>query len=335
MGSASNCKKNVERARMRRAHHLEHNKEEAERSKTLESNMSKCPICDKNCTSKIGLISHIYWKHSKDGYAFWLTVIAIIFGLFVSILVTTNTGGINYIWDKYILDKEPDMYITLDIIGILNNSNKIEYLNGDQKVEFLNKFLKVGIIPPWHNQIKPFQFNLEDDLNDKQWCLFWAFDNANKYIKGEDLPIDFKTKYQKFKSISSAMPSRETLKYLEENCLECLAYEIYGVNKGNRDIDIINFEICFPDEHFIIKYSEDIILVDDHCVRIKKENIIEKETFLGTVFVSTKEPIYWNIWYNPIRMVSGKFVSKGKEFQINNDTIARIISGLVPNCQMH
>lgn len=297
--------------------------------------MSQCPICHKNCTGKIGLISHIYWKHYKDGYALWLTFIGFIFGAVISFFLMIYAGNITYMWDKYILDKEPDIYLTIDIIGILNNSNKIEYLNENQKVEFLNEFVKLGIIPPWHNRIKPFQFNLEDDLNNEHWCLFWAFDNANRYISGEDLPIDFKTKYQKFKSISSAMPSRYTLKYLEENCPECLAYEIYGVNKGNRDVDIINFEICFPDEHFIVKHSEDIILENDHCIRIKKENIIEKEKFLGTVFVkNTKEPIYWNIWSDPIKMVYGKFVSKEKEFQINNDTITRIISGLVPNCRM-
>jgi len=43
MATAPNCKKNSERARLRRAHHLEHNKEDAEWSKTLESN--RYPKC--------------------------------------------------------------------------------------------------------------------------------------------------------------------------------------------------------------------------------------------------------------------------------------------------
>ena len=43
MATAPNCKKNSERARLRRAHHLEHNKEELEWSKKLDSN--KYPKC--------------------------------------------------------------------------------------------------------------------------------------------------------------------------------------------------------------------------------------------------------------------------------------------------
>ena len=43
MATAPNCKRNSERARLRRAHHLEHNKEESEWSKKLASN--KYPKC--------------------------------------------------------------------------------------------------------------------------------------------------------------------------------------------------------------------------------------------------------------------------------------------------
>lgn len=43
MATAPNCNKNKERARIRRAGHLEHNKEEAEWAKNLES--SKYPHC--------------------------------------------------------------------------------------------------------------------------------------------------------------------------------------------------------------------------------------------------------------------------------------------------
>ena len=43
MATAPNCNKNAERARLRRAHHLGHNKEESEWSKKLASN--KYPKC--------------------------------------------------------------------------------------------------------------------------------------------------------------------------------------------------------------------------------------------------------------------------------------------------
>lgn len=43
MATAPNCNKNAQRARMRRAHHLEHNKEDEKWSKTLESN--RYPKC--------------------------------------------------------------------------------------------------------------------------------------------------------------------------------------------------------------------------------------------------------------------------------------------------
>ncbi len=43
MATAPNCNKNAKRARMRRAGHLEHNKEEAEWSKTIKAN--KYPKC--------------------------------------------------------------------------------------------------------------------------------------------------------------------------------------------------------------------------------------------------------------------------------------------------
>lgn len=43
MATAPNCKKNSERARLRRSHHLGHNKEDAEWSKKLDSN--KYPKC--------------------------------------------------------------------------------------------------------------------------------------------------------------------------------------------------------------------------------------------------------------------------------------------------
>ncbi len=43
LATAPNCNKNAERARLRRAHHLGHNKEKSEWSKTLDSN--KYPKC--------------------------------------------------------------------------------------------------------------------------------------------------------------------------------------------------------------------------------------------------------------------------------------------------
>ncbi|MFH1127608.1 MAG: hypothetical protein V1718_05865 [archaeon] len=43
MATAPNCNKNSERARLRRAHHLGHNKEETDWSKKLDSN--KYPKC--------------------------------------------------------------------------------------------------------------------------------------------------------------------------------------------------------------------------------------------------------------------------------------------------
>lgn len=43
MASAPNCKKNSERARMRRAHHIEDNKKDAEWNKILDNN--KYPKC--------------------------------------------------------------------------------------------------------------------------------------------------------------------------------------------------------------------------------------------------------------------------------------------------
>lgn len=43
MATAPNCNKNAQRARLRRAHHLGHNKEDAEWSKKLASN--KYPTC--------------------------------------------------------------------------------------------------------------------------------------------------------------------------------------------------------------------------------------------------------------------------------------------------
>ncbi|MCK4521943.1 MAG: hypothetical protein KAU20_05180 [Nanoarchaeota archaeon] len=296
--------------------------------------MPDCPICNRTCESRIGLISHIYWKHYKK-YTVALTIIIFILGIGVTVLVAVNTSNINYMWDKYVLDKEADIYLSINSIAMLENQNKIENLSEEEKVDFLNTFVEIGVIPEWHNQKRPLQFNVKDELNDDEWCLFWTFDNANRIVEEEDLPVDLKNKNQKFRDIASTIPSRETLDYLEKNCPKCLAYEIYGINRGNRDVDMINFKVCFPDESYILEISEGIIQDDDHCIRIKKGNIIEKENFLGVVFVKNiKDPLYWDFWDNPIKGVDGKFVSKGKEFEITNDLITRIISGLLPNCHM-
>ena len=131
------------------------------------------------------------------------------------------------------------------------------------------------------------------------------------------------------------IPSRENVDYLEKMGEEYLVNEIFLFSKGLRDIDLINFEICFPEEYFIIKVSEDIEKTNDYCVRVKKENIIQNEMELGTVIVvNNKEPLYWDLWPNPIRGMHGKYVSKGKEFNLDKNSVGRVVSGVIPNCSL-
>jgi len=282
----------------------------------------KCPFdkCEKEFKTKLALVTHINWKHDKT-YSIIITIIFFFFG----ILVSLYAEEIQYNWDKYVLGKEPDLYLSINVIYLLNNTEKIQ-MNDNQTYYFLNKLVDIGMIPSWHNQTQPWRSNIKD----YNGCLFWAYDNANRIANQKILPENLKNSNMTYRHIMLRIPEPELI----PNCEDCLALNIYGVNNGNKDISRVNFQICLSDDNYIIDASEDVIFSkNDNCFRIKRENIIENETLLGTVYIKTKKkPTYYNVWNRFFESVDGKYVSREKEFPINSRSITRLIMGIVPNC---
>lgn len=294
--------------------------------------MENCPLCNKDSSSTIGLRSHIFWKHYKKKIltmGFFAAVFFFLLGIFVPIIVGSE---IYYYWDKIILHKEPRLLISIDIIKQPLNDHPL-VLNDLNKKSLINTFADVGIVPEVR-EIDPQQLNLIDPLTNLTSCVFFSWDNVNTQVKQNEIPPELQDVpgIEDSKIFELSTPSREISDRLEK-CPLCIGYEVYGVNHGNRDIDFVNTEICVSEDQFIIDSSDNIESSDDHCVRIKKQGVIGNESFLGRFIVeSNNKKVYYDR-DDPIASISGKFISKGKEFGISNYDLSRWISGIIPNCR--
>lgn len=294
--------------------------------------MVLCPFCEKEYVNKAGLNSHIFWKHYKKRIltiGAFVTVIYLLLGIFAPIVFGTE---ISYYWDKVIMHKEPRLLISVNIIKQPSNNHSL-VLNDLNKRSLINSLAEIGVVPELR-ETDPQQFNIIDPLTNFTGCTFFSWDNVNTQVEPSEIPPELQTVpgINYYKILELLVPSREILDRLEK-CPLCTGYELYGVSHGNRDIDFLNMEICVSDDQSIIETSGDIESSDDHCIRIKRGGVISNESFLGRFIVkSDNKKVYYDR-DDPITSISGKFISKGKEFGISNYDLSRWVSGVIPNCR--
>ncbi len=291
--------------------------------------MIKCPFCDLTSTHKIGIYSHLSWKHFRNQFAFMGIVLAFLFFI-LGTLLPTYSEDIEYTWDKYILNKEPKLAITIQTIYSLKNNEEI-LVNEEKKIDYLKQFISKGILPLNIRNENFVPINIED--YEDSYCSFLIFDRANEILTSEQAKKEFphiEDKIEDYRLSFISIPSiNESLA-----CDNCLVYEIYGSNRGNRIIEVVNFKICFPDYLRIISHSDNVEQEGKSCIRIKRNDVIEKDNFLGKAILERKDKgEVFEIWDKKINILEGKYYSKNKELDISLNDAGRIVFASIPKCR--
>ena len=297
-----------------------------------EKNKFKCPYeCNKIYKTSRWFIGHLILKHDSSWKVFF--VILTLLGLGLAIFAPVYDDYVQYYWDK-ILGKDLEFYLSVNSVYLLDNKQKITITNLNEAINFLNKQVTVGLIPPSHNnQPPPFMWTLEDNKLAQSACLFGSYKNVNKFFEPKELEPEMREIYPEGSyGLGLVTPTREIVEKLE-NCEDCLGQLFYGVNLGERDIDTINFEICYDEEYFIEETGFE--KTSNHCFRVKRENLIEEETLLGYVIIKDyNEPVYYSLWEDRFYpTVYGKYESQGIDTEVSEDSLAQVISAVVPNCK--
>ncbi len=279
------------------------------------------------------------WKHNKKKFLSVLIVVVLIPAI-MTLLFMRYQNDIMYQWDK-ILGKEPNLHIAYNVISIIPNNQPIGPLAESTKLQFLDKFVSLGLFRTKEAAID--QYNVNVNCGNQKYCMFFGVYNARKLTKSESTACQLGNLPEEVRELLHEayfrIPETDWFTQLTKDCPNCLAIEIWGINTGEKDLSLVDFQTCFPEDYKIVHVNGSLIrTIDKQCVKIKEENIIanqeEKgEEFLGRVFInSTRQIPYYDVWSDKFSRTTGKYTSEEKSFNIKDGSILRAMMGFVNDC---
>lgn len=281
-------------------------------------------------------IVHDEMPGKKTNWSMIWTILGIILTLVLFIIATVFSSDVSFWWDKHVRGLRPQLYISVNSVFLLNNTNIVNLSDNELRTVIVERFIRLGVLSGEVSGKTMGKSPVVCAPQPTNFCGFFQGDNLQNISSNEDntkLPHEVITQKERWVSMSTRMPDHWVLEQLKF-CENCVAHVFYLENTGNRSIDIANFKLCFDKRYQIQSISSDRLEQEtSSCIRIKRENIASEEEMVGAVILKNTGNLF-DLTDEPIKDVSGTYTSKGKEFKIDRRKISRLTSALVPNCNM-